>query len=62
MIGTIIKKIRTGFYTNLCKKTAKQYGKGLCSVSSDDRGGGSGDILRKKMAGKEVRSDVGCDV
>lgn len=29
MIGTIIKKIRTGFYTNLCKKTAKQYGKGL---------------------------------
>ena len=23
------KKIRTGFYTNLCKKTAKQYGKGL---------------------------------
>lgn len=29
MIGKIIKKIRTGFYTNLCKKTAKQYGKGL---------------------------------
>ena len=29
MIGKIIKKLRTGFYTNLCKKTAKQYGKGL---------------------------------
>ena len=29
MIGTIIKKIRTGFYTNLCKKAAKQYGKKL---------------------------------
>lgn len=29
MIGKIIKKIRTGFYTNLCKKAAKQYGKKL---------------------------------
>ena len=29
MIGKIIKKIRTGFYTKLCKKTAKQYGQGL---------------------------------
>ena len=29
MIVTIIKKTRTIFFTNLCKKTAKQYGKGL---------------------------------
>ena len=29
MIGIIIKKIRTSFYTNMCKKTAKHYGNGL---------------------------------
>ena len=29
MIGTIIKKLRTDFFTNICKKTAKHYGKEL---------------------------------
>lgn len=29
MIGTIIKKLRTDFYTCVCKRTAKQYGNGL---------------------------------
>ena len=29
MLGTIIKKIRTAIFTVLCRKTAKQYGKGL---------------------------------
>ena len=29
MIGPIIKKLRTDFFTNICKKTAKQYGKEL---------------------------------
>lgn len=29
MIRTIIKKLRMNLFTNICKKTAKQYGKGL---------------------------------
>lgn len=29
MLGTIIKRIRTFLLTNICKKTAKQYGNGL---------------------------------
>lgn len=29
MIGKIIKKIRTGFYTNLCKKNSQAIWKGI---------------------------------